>query len=271
MRATHSIGSQTIARLFAFTVLITLLSTGNAAQQFNPPNPASLPAPLVFSPPSGTTAPSFATPQTPVDRRLDADGVPMAIGNDLYGAAPSISASMPAGQVPVPTTPQRYADLKFDAVEPPNAGASFPANAPEQAFRAARILAFVGDEPILEGDVRPMVDPILHKNGVPKNQWDQYSERLIRPALRELITNKALSRRFFTEMVGNKPPKELLEARKKIDKKISESFFEKMVPKLLNDYEVATGVELDEKLRESGTSLLSQQAAFAIRSWHRSP
>ncbi|MFO0924898.1 MAG: peptidyl-prolyl cis-trans isomerase [Pirellulales bacterium] len=209
-------------------------------------------------------APNSNPNSTPImDRKLDADGVPMAIGNEVFGAQSSLTpAAIPT---PVPTQPPsgqptRFADVRFDAAIPAPQPAAPVAN--EKSFTAGRLIAIVGEEPVLEGDILPMVDPLLAKNGVPREQWDAYREKLLRPALVEYINNRCLAQKFMHDMVGSKPPKEYIEARKKIDPRIAQSFHEKMIPKLMTDYDASSDVELDQKLREIGTSIGAQRASF---------
>jgi hypothetical protein len=124
-------------------------------------------------------------------------------------------------------------------------------------FRPTRVLAIVGNEMILEADVRTMIEPMLHKNKdrIPEERWDAMIEQLLRPALSEHIKQKSLSQRFIRDMVGAKPPKEYQEAMKKMSPRLSEAFYGKYLPKLMKDYEVGTQLELEYKLRDIGSSL----------------
>jgi hypothetical protein len=131
-------------------------------------------------------------------------------------------------------------------------------------FRPTRVLAIVGNEMILEADVRTMIEPMLHKNKdrIPEERWDEMIEQLLRPALSEHIKQKSLSQRFIRDMVGAKPPKEYQEAMKKMSPRLSEAFYGKYLPKLMKDYEVETQLELEYKLRDMGSSLAAQQKIF---------
>jgi parvulin-like peptidyl-prolyl isomerase len=131
-------------------------------------------------------------------------------------------------------------------------------------FRPTRVLAIVGNEMILEADVRTMIEPMLHKNKdrIPEERWDEMIEQLLRPALSEHIKQKSLSQRFIRDMVGAKPPKEYQDAMKKMSPRLSEAFYGKYLPKLMKDYEVGTQLELEYKLRDIGSSLAAQQKIF---------
>ena len=63
-------------------------------------------------------------------------------------------------------------------------------------------------------------------------------------------------------MVGSKPVKEYAEAEKRINPSLSKGLYEKVIPKLMEDYDAKTEMELDQKLREGGTSLAAQRRLF---------
>ncbi len=194
--------------------------------------------------------------------QYDADGQPMAMGTDLYGSDPYSGASLVNSSNPDFEMPRKGAFDKQEILETRSVPAFSMANAKE--FQPGRLLAVVGTEPILEGDIRPMVEPILFKNKdkIPEGQWDSTLQGLIRPALAEHISHKCLAQRFIKDMVGSKPVKEYAEAEKRINPRLSKGFYEKVIPKLMEDYDAKTEIELDQKLREGGTSLAAQRRLF---------
>lgn len=177
-------------------------------------------------------------------------------------------ASSLATAIQPPTDPLRFADARFDNAIPstPKMQGQMLAEANQISntveYRAGRLLAVVGTEHIIEGDIMPMVEPMIRKNKIPESQVEEARQQLLRPALTEFITTKCLAQKYISDMVGSKPQKEYREASKKIDPKITEGFFSKLVPQLMEDYQVNTPSELDIKLRETGTSLASQKALF---------
>ena len=125
--------------------------------------------------------------QNAIFGQYDADGQPMAMGTDLYASDPYSGASLVNSSSPDFEVPRKGAFDKQEILESRSVPTFSMSKA--KAFEPGRLLAVVGTEPILEGDIRPMVEPILFKNKdkIPEGQWDATLQGLIRPALAEHI------------------------------------------------------------------------------------
>ena len=95
-----------------------------------------------------------------------------------------------------------------------NSGANEALNVRE--FDAGTLIAVVGTEHILAGDMHVFVEPIIEKNRskITPDQEKQLRANLVRQALAQYVEIKALYQEFFRDMVGNKPPKEVAEMQR---------------------------------------------------------
>ncbi|MFM8172502.1 MAG: peptidylprolyl isomerase [Pirellulaceae bacterium] len=234
-------GSRAIAPSRLMLAILALLSIvwPAAGQTLTEPlaPPAQLLTPIPSAPPPGTIPP--ATPTAAIG--------PFVGGSGVQGGDPSVQQASSSVRMSLGDNRAK--------LDPAWTG---------KLFRPTRVLAIVGNEMILEADVRTMIEPMLHKNKdrIPEERWDEMIEQLLRPALSEHIKQKSLSQRFIRDMVGAKPPKEYQEAMKKMSPRLSEAFYGKYLPKLMKDYEVETQLELEYKLRDMGSSLAAQQKIF---------
>ncbi len=68
--------------------------------------------------------------------------------------------------------------------------------------------------------------------------------------------------KFIRDQVGSKPIKEQRELMKRILPKLHEGFYTEQIPHLMKNYEVDSELELDQKLREIGTSIAPSNDYF---------
>ncbi len=134
-------------------------------------------------------------------------------------------------------------------------------------FDAGTLIAVVGTEHILAGDMHVFVEPILEKNRgkMTAEQEKQLRANLVRQALSQYVEIKSLYQEFFRDMVGNKPPKEVAEMQSKVTTKAAQIFHDKQVPLMLRKYQVEDLASLERKLQEKSMSLSTLQTQFTER------
>ncbi|MEO8272347.1 MAG: peptidylprolyl isomerase, partial [Aureliella sp.] len=143
--------------------------------------------------------------------------------------------------------------------------ASLDAMPEAEEFPAGQLIAVVGYEHILAGDMAVFVEPIIEQNRakIPVGAEERkVRSQLTRRALPQYVELKALYQEFFRDMVGTVPPKELAEAKKKVETKAGKIFFEKQVPVLMEKYKVNTVAELEQKLTDKSLSLTTLRGQF---------
>jgi hypothetical protein len=130
---------------------------------------------------------------------------------------------------------------------------------PQTVFDGAKVIARVGPEVILAADIMPVVNDWLARNAekYPPDQLEEARLYLIRHALKGLIDTKILVVR-----VRQKVPKEGYE---RIMEKLGGIFEKEELPKLMERAGVAARAELEAKLRELGSSVERERAAFCER------
>jgi hypothetical protein len=130
-------------------------------------------------------------------------------------------------------------------------------------FEAARIVARVGNEVILLGDVLGPIELTLapYKGKYPEDELDRFRQQLVRQQVRVAAENKLLYLAFLREI----PPERRGEALPKIWQEVYRQFEEKELPKLMERFGVTSAAELDARFREFGWSLAKQQRMFGER------
>ncbi len=125
---------------------------------------------------------------------------------------------------------------------------------------ASRVLALVGNQSILAGDVLGQVNELLkpYEGKAPEDELEQQRQLLVQQALPNLIDNKLV----FLDFLRTIPPDKLPD----LEKRVFELFSETELPKLVEKAGVKTNAELDAKLRELGSSLDKQRRLFMEKS-----
>lgn len=164
------------------------------------------------------------------------------------------------GQEPINGT------LVSSATSTDNVGENRAANeeTSERDFDAGTLIAVVGTEHVLAGDMHVFVEPILEKNRgkMTTEQEKQFRADLVRRALSQYVQIKAMYQEFFRDMVGNKPPKEVAEMQLKVTTKANQIFHDKQVPMMLRKYKVDDLASLERKLQEKSMSLSTLKTQF---------
>jgi parvulin-like peptidyl-prolyl isomerase len=132
----------------------------------------------------------------------------------------------------------------------------------------AAIIAYVGQAPILLGDLTPKVEAriqeVLAKAGqeVPKEQLHFARLNLLRGLLSQSIQQKMMRESFLIDQVGTAGADKRKEADGKLTARARQMFFESELPQLKEQYKVEDRTKLDALLREKGSSLAARQRDF---------
>lgn len=136
-------------------------------------------------------------------------------------------------------------------------------------FDTSQIVAIVGTERVLAGDMAAIIEPIIveNKSRLPTRQHeDDARQMLIRQILPQYVELKALQQEFFRDMVGNVPPNEVKKARDQVVTRASKAFFDRFVPlELFKRHEVEDVASLEAKLQESGLSIALIRNHFLLQ------
>lgn len=154
---------------------------------------------------------------------------------------------------PAPATP----------VQPVSTAAGSRPHVDANEFEPAKIMARVGDEVILAGDlmgpINQALEPYLEK--MPKEHIEMQRELLMRQQVKQSVDNKLM----YVAALRNIPPDKRDEALPQIWQKLHAKFDEEELPKAIERAKVETAAELDAKLREYGWSLAKQRRQYAER------
>jgi len=169
------------------------------------------------------------------------------------GGAPQPNYTAPSDSVP------HVVSLPVNAL---NAAASVD---PEmKQFEPGLLVAVINEEYVLAGDLLVFIEPQLKevRARASEAQVAEIREKLMRQALTQIVQSKMLAQYFISEQVMGKPLHERAEATRQMDKRITEAFYEMVIPKMMESQKVDTQIELDRSLREEGTSLEAQKKVF---------
>lgn len=132
-----------------------------------------------------------------------------------------------------------------------------------------KLVAIVGNERILAGDMAANIEPIIYENSgkfANKKQEKEARQMLVRQILPQYVQMKALQQEFFRDIAGNVTPKELQKKKDEIMSKASKAFYDKYVPiELYRRYKVEDLSELEGKLQEKGLSLQIMKNHFLMQ------
>ncbi len=159
-----------------------------------------------------------------------------------------------------PRTPQQQRPPQFVAqrqnspVQP--AGAQAKPEPQSQLFSPAQIIARVGTETILAGDIQGNVNQILapYEGKAPKAELDRQRKLLMQQALKVAIETKLIYFDFLREI-----PKENVA---NIEESLTAAFTDSRLPVLMKRANVTSAAELDAKFRKYGTSVAKARQVF---------
>lgn len=142
------------------------------------------------------------------------------------------------------------------------AGSSLESQA---SFEAGELIAVVGPDHILAGEMFPIVDNILleYADKVPKAQLAKMRKEYIRPALKAYIPTKVMYLQFFKEMGGKGMTiSQQQDAKRTAMAKGRKIFYEQRVPQMLESNKVDDLLGLETKLKEKGFSVAVMEKQF---------
>lgn len=128
-------------------------------------------------------------------------------------------------------------------------------------FEAATVIAVVGDERILLGD---LIDP---KKVTPQMVASRDFELALRKTLVKSIETKCLAQHFFTLQSSGKPKKEREEIRMKISSKTAEMFKTRVLPDQIKHAKCESELEFIELLEKNGQSLPAMLRSWSEQMW----
>lgn len=130
-------------------------------------------------------------------------------------------------------------------------------------FERARIMARVGDDIVLAGDILGMVDQQLapYQGKVPEDQMEAQRELLIRKQLQTTVERKTLYQAFIRTI----PPDRREEALAGVWEQVTERFYDEELPEALKRAKVEDAKAFEEKLREFGWSMRKQIQTYGER------
>jgi parvulin-like peptidyl-prolyl isomerase len=236
-----------------------------AESSASPPLGSSAPAgPSGSNPSPGTTPSAGQTGSHPTPRATESvepNERPSPYHFTSTGDAP------PSELAPeVPATGPYFPDFvpQIQEDDPVFQGAASPDwKVTVEPFEPARILARVGSEVILAGDVLGPVNQALapHVGKVTEDQMAQQRELLVRQQLKTVIESKLMYMAFLRQI----PDKSLSAAVPQIWQQVHQKFDEDELPNAMERAQVTTPQELDAKLREYGWSIRKQRVTYGER------
>ncbi len=124
------------------------------------------------------------------------------------------------------------------------------------------MVAVVGDERILAGDILAQVNQFieLNREKIPPGREEYYRDRLMQQVLENEIQTKLVYLDFLRQIRSKGAGQEKIT---EIHNRVYEQFDEKRLPDLMEKAKVTSPAELDAKMREQGSSLMKHKRQFA--------
>jgi hypothetical protein len=130
-----------------------------------------------------------------------------------------------------------------------------------ELFAASYIVAVVGEERVLVGDLFPAEKVTAQMIQNPEFQMH------LRKSLKMSIQQKCLAQYFVNSQATGKPKKERDDIRAKMMAKTAEIFRTKVLPEQVKRAKLETEAEFIQLLESQGTSLASMMRSFAEQVW----
>jgi parvulin-like peptidyl-prolyl isomerase len=130
-----------------------------------------------------------------------------------------------------------------------------------ERFEAGCIIAVVGTEPVLVGD-------LLSPAKVPVDAFsDREFEMRLRKELVNSIAKKCLAQHFLSLQTAGKPKKERDEIRSKMMSKTAEIFRTQVMPEQMKQFKCESELEFIQLVESQGASLPSLMRSFSESAW----
>ena len=164
-------------------------------------------------------------------------------------------------QPPQPTLPPHDRDLPRGK-NPPRVQA-MAASPPEPnggLCESAQILAKVGSDIILAGEVLPLIDKAMEENKdkIPESQWEATRKALIQQAIESRVQYKLIC----ADVKRSLPP----EGLEHVQRLFGERFDDHEIPDRLKKANLASRLELERELDKIGSSLEREKQLYVERS-----
>ena len=130
-----------------------------------------------------------------------------------------------------------------------------------EMFAASHVVAVVGEERVLVGDLYPADKVTVEMLNNPEFQMH------LRKSLKMSIQQKCFAQYFVNSQASGKPKKERDDIRAKMMSKTAEIFRTKVLPEQVKKAKLETEAEFIQLLEEQGTSLASMMRSFAEQVW----
>jgi len=144
----------------------------------------------------------------------------------------------------VATSTQRFADPEFQAV----------------LLDPTTLIARVGDQPVLAGDLLPVVNQMLQQYEAKLTPRELDKQRAL--AIRQLLPRKIDEKLTYLDFLRTVPADKQGEVLANISKQVDKQFYEMVVDKLMERFEAKSLAELETKLRAFGSSIKRQKLSF---------
>ena len=134
-----------------------------------------------------------------------------------------------------------------------------------EEFESAKIIARVGDDVILAGDLMGQINQFLHNRlqQIPAEQRSQIDESMLdqqrAQLMRQLLPQSIEGKLLYLDFRRSIPQENLPD----IEDSLFEAFDEQQLPTLVERANVQTAADLDKLFRSFGSSLNQQRQAFA--------
>lgn len=213
--------------------------------------------PVVSQPPtSQTIPPQSIAPQLPAgNTQIVASPPPTKNLEQPVFIADRGMASSPSLEM----SNQRRLELPGarDQANAPVASNTNPPSPDFTKFEGGALIAVVGKEPILLGDI---IDP----RKVPAHQKDHPSfEAMLRKSLSEKILKKSLSQKFFNDQLTGKTVKERKEVESKMKTKVTQVFYDEMLPSIMKEQKCDSLDEFCALIEKQGLTLQGLKDNYA--------
>ena len=220
----------TMKRVIATLAFGLLSSDGNAQQNQNQYEPYT---PIVVGLPPGSQG--IEQPVYVADRAISRPGMETVDGT----AADFLSAN----------------SLGFDETK------VVPSLSKMDRFEAGMLIAVVGEEPVLVGNLIPP------SKLTPKIVEHSQFEMQLRKELLERVTSKALAHGFLNNKVSGKPNKDREDAKRQMKSQTAKIFHEKWIPEQMKRFKCESPLEFDQKLIEAGKTISSMLDDWTENVW----
>ncbi len=186
----------------------------------------------------------------------------------VFGSLAILAAPLGRAQGPIPVSTE-VTPSDAEAVGPIETYVDFDSERAIQSqaiplgelFEAGRVIAVVGEERVLVGD---LIDP---RKLTPEVLASREFELMLRKALAASVARKCLSQHFIQMQTSGKPKKERDDIRSKVKTKTVEIFRTQIMPEQLKRAKCETELEFIDMLEKSGTSLHALMRDFSEQMW----